>query len=92
MANNKNGIFDLKEVKIQTLEGEFVNLENDKEAFAQLLYANAKSLKMDMFAREIFKHGKAEISEEVKTEIKENGQTYLNHRVYPAVMEQIEKQ
>ena len=91
MANKTKCIFDIKDVKVQDLTGEMVDIGLTKEQFARILYNNAKSFDMDMFAREIFKHGKAEITEEVKKEFREHGHTVWNHRVIASILELIDK-
>lgn len=91
MADKNKCVLDLKEVKVLDVAGNEISFEDQKEPIAQLFYQHAKSLHMDEFARGIFKHGKAEVSDKVREEIKENGPTYLNHRVLDAILKLIDK-
>lgn len=85
-------IFDLKEVGFTGLEGQFVKIEFEQKDFANALFANAQSIDMDDFAREIHKNGKAELNDQVIAELPAIASAIgYRHRVVEAIKETLNK-
>lgn len=89
--NIKKRIFDLKEVGFKNLDGQFISVNFDQKDFANALFANAQSIEMDDFARAIHKDGKAELNDQIATELPILVASLCPHRAASAIKETIEK-
>lgn len=84
-------VFDLQEIGFTDLSGNYNKIPFDKEDFANALFNNAQSIDMDDFARVIHKEGKAEINDQVKSELLQTVPSLYKHRVAQAVKDYVEK-
>lgn len=84
-------IFEFKELGYTDLEGNWTVLPLTKEVFSNALFKSAPSIELDTFAREVHKHGKAEINEEVEAQILELLPQLWIFRVNEAIKELINK-
>lgn len=82
-------VLNLKEVFYTDLEGKKITINFDQKDFANTLFANANSIEMDEFARELHKNGKAKVSDIVESELLTILPQMYKHRVVEAIKESI---
>lgn len=91
IKDDKKCVFNLKEVGYTDLDGQAVKINFDQREFANTLFANAQSIEMDDFARNIHKTGEAELTDVLEQEfVAVIGQLY-KYRVTQAIKETIQR-
>jgi len=88
-TKNTKNVFNLKEVGYLDLDGNSIKINFEQKDFANALFANAQSIEMDAFAREIHKCGQAEVTEMIKQELLAITATMYKHRVVQAIKESL---
>ncbi len=82
-------VLNLKEVYYTDLEGSRIAINFDQKDLANSLFANANSIEMDEFARELHKNGKAEVNDIVESELLNILPQMYKHRVVEAIKESL---